>query len=473
MRIERSRKSPFPKRSNTFSAFSPAEKSIALSIPNLFRACARCWPALRTWIDLRAALILLGIALPAQGSTLVSPPVSHTLGFDRVTGRELAFVLPGTKIVSPAGIAVGRLRVNESTSEADAVTVVAIDSGSGLVLSNGRGVKGLVWSGKGAKLGALNHPADVALDADGRVAVTDPGNRRVLLLHHDGANLTAQKEFKNFQDPRGIAADGRGGFYVCDQGANGVIHLDTRTGERSLFGLEISFDRPIAIAAIPDGERLAKGKKRRIAVADRAGARLRLFTVEGNLIASQDARAMPGSSALFQDIDFDYFANVFAVDALHHKIHKLRDDLLPLDSFGAQDASKPFRSPRGIAIRRALGQVFITEEDGGRYLWVGTDVLGFEAQAKGGEVALSYVLTEESTASLRILDASGRLVTTIFSDDRQSPGAALGAWDGTADDGAVVPSGEYVAEIRARATYSSRSTFEKRLSQRFRWERRK
>jgi hypothetical protein len=332
-------------------------------------------------------------------------------------------------------------------------------------------MNGIVWGREKTSLGPLSHPSDVAIDRSGRVGVTDTGNRRVVILQHEGDRLTAAKEFRSFQEPKGIAADGSGGFYVCDRSANTVVHLDAQTGARVPFGLEISFDRPIAIASVAEGDRLSPGKKRRIAVADKDGASIRSFTIEGNLAATRDASSLSGGAAHFDDLDFDYSGNVFAVDAAHHRVHKLRDDLVPLDSFGSKgEGPNQFLSPRGIAIHRELGQVFITEQNGGRYLWIGTDVRDFQAKMAEGEVAFSYLLTEESVASMRILDSGGRLVAQIFTDDRQSAGTTRGSWDGTAKNGAMVPAGEYVAEIRARATYSSKSSFEKKTTRAFQWK---
>ena len=404
-----------------------------------------------------------------RASTLVRPPAGHTMGIDRVTSRELALVLPGVRIVSPAGIGVARMR--SKAGGKDQVTIAALDSGTGLVLSNGRGMDGIVWGREKTTLGPLSHPSDVAIDRNGRVAVSDTGNRRVVLLQHDGGRLLGVKEFRSFQEPKGIAADGRGGFYVCDRAANTVVHLDTQSGARVPFGLEVSFDRPIAVASVAEGDRLAAGKRRRIAVVDKDGARVRSFTIEGNLAATREAAALPGGSAHFDDIDFDYFGNVFVVDQTHHRVHKLRDDLAPLDSFGSKgEGPNQFLAPRGIAIHRELGQVFITEQNGGRYLWIGTDVREFQAEMSQGEVAFSYLLTEESTASLSILDSAGRVIASIFTNDRQSPGTTRGSWDGTAENGAVVPAGDYVAEIRARATYSSKSSFEKKATRSFHWK---
>ena len=38
------------------------------------------------------------------------------------------------------------------------------------------------------------------------------------------------------------------------------------------------------------------------------------------------------TDASFDALEIDYYANVLAVDREGHRIHKLRDDLLPLDT---------------------------------------------------------------------------------------------------------------------------------------------
>lgn len=421
-----------------------------------------------------ALAVFLALGGPSAGgtATLVPPPASHTLGFDRVTSRQVAIALPGVPFGSPAGIAVVRLDAtndSKSSKDDDEVTVVVVDSETGLVLSNGRGIRALVWGEKPGAIGSMKTPRDIAIDRAGRIAVSDTGNRRVVVLHHDGERLEGVRAFEGFGEPRGVAADGRGGFYICDRAANRVVRLDAATGKRDAFGLELGFDRPIAIATVPEGDKLTRGKKRRVAVVDRDGARLRLFTIEGGLVAGCDASASGPSDARFDDVDFDLYGNVFAVDHAGSRLHKFREDLIPLDVFGRRGTERgEFLGPRGIAIHRSFGQVFVTEEGGGRYLWIGTDVKSLVAETRGKAVAFSFRLTEESLATLRILDASGKAVATLFDGDRQSAGEIHGTWDGSAENGGHVPPGEYVIEVRARATYSSKSIDEARATVRVR-----
>lgn len=409
--------------------------------------------------------------MEAHPGTLVAPPKAHTFGFRRVTGREISLFLRDDTLTSPGGIAVVRLAATNdpgTTGDDDEVTVVALDSHTGKIFTNFGLLKAGAWSGEGTEIGPLRAPRDVALDKEGRVAVTDPGNRRVVLLRHDGSALTPVRAFGGFLEPTGIAADGRGGFYVCDRRFNTVFHLNTATGERATFGLEVAFDRPVAIATVPAGDTLARGRKRMVVIVDQDGARLRSFDVAGSLRSSRLASSIARGDTSFDDVEIDFYGNIYAVDRLRNALHKLRDDLYPLDMFGERGTDVGnFLGPRGIAIHRRLGQVFVTEEDGGQYLWVGTDVKKFQAEDHGATVGFSFVLTEESVVHIRILDTQGHEVARIVSDQRHTAGPQQGTWDGTNEQGTRVRAGDYLAEIRARATYASRSTFERKVLEPF------
>jgi DNA-binding beta-propeller fold protein YncE len=397
--------------------------------------------------------------------------MAHTFGVRRISAKELGIFLPGVQVRSPGAIATALLLATDRADDPgddDEVTLVALDSATGTLFTNYGLLRVGTWNGAGTEVGALRGPTGVAIDRAGRVAVTDTGNRRVVLLQHDGAELRAVRTFDGFVEPTGIAPDGRGGFWVCDRRSNAVLHLDAATGERTTFGLEVGFDRPIACATLPQGENLPSGTKRAIVVVDQDGQRLRSFDPTGVLRASIEAASLAGGGASFDAIDLDYYGNVYAVDRAGDRLHKLRHDLLPLDTFGGRGESEgQFLSPRGIAIHRKLGQVFVTEEDGGQYLWVGTDVKDFRADDRGNEVAFSFLLTEESTVDVRILDVRGEEVSVLASGSRHPAGPQRGTWDGTDRSGRRVSGGDYMAEIRARATYASRSTYEKKLLRTF------
>jgi DNA-binding beta-propeller fold protein YncE len=410
-------------------------------------------------------------ASAAEFTTLVAPPAAHTMGFRRVTSTQILLVLPGTRLRDPAGIAVVRLGSTDDPhdgSDDDEVTLVALDAGAGRIFTNFGLAKLGTWDGEGSGVGPLRAPRDVAIDRHGRVAVTDTGNRRLVILQHDGRSLGDPRALPGFVEPVGVAADGAGGFYVCDRGRGAVVHVDSETGAQTTFGLEIGFDRPLHVAAVAQGETLARGKRPAVVVVDRDGQRVRSFDPSGTLRASRDASTLDAADARFGAVEIDYYGNVYAVDGAASRLHKFRDDLVPLDTFGRDGtAAGEFRAPRGIAIHRRLGQVFITEEDGGQYLWVGTDVRGFRADPADGAVDFSFTLTEDSQVTLRVLDPQGREIAVIVPERRVQCGPQRGTWDGTDAGGRRLAPGRYLAEVRARATYSSGSRFEKKLLEPF------
>jgi sugar lactone lactonase YvrE len=407
----------------------------------------------------------------ASSGTLVAPPRSHTFGLRRVTAREIALFLPGAAIDSPAGLAVTRLLATDGSDadDDDEVTIVATDR-AGFVFTNFGLLGAGTFDGRDTPLGPLREPSDVAIDRRGRVVVSDSGNRRLVLLQHDGKRLVPVGAATGFLEPRGVAALGEGAFLVCDRRFNTVFRFDFDTGQRQTFGLEVTFDRPVAVACTEAGERLASGTPAHLVIVDRDGARLRSFTPDGALRATQDAASLGVADAAFDAVDLDYYGNVFAVDRRGNRMHKLRADLYPLDTFGRRGTGEgEFLSPRGLAIHRRLGQVFVTEEDGGQYLWIGTDVRDFEVAPRAGAVELSYLLTEASLVDVRVLDDHGRTVAVLLEGEKQGAGPQRGAWDGTRADGTRVAPGAYSVRIRARATYASRSTWERELMRGFTW----
>lgn len=406
----------------------------------------------------------------AEGRTLVVPPRGHTFGVHRVTARELAVFLPGTQLGEPSGIAVTRLVATDdpaTTGDDDEVTLVALDQENGVLLSNLGLLKVGQWDGSGGSLGGLLRPTDVAIDRAGTIAITDTGNRRIVLLQHHGDRMEEVAALPGFLEPTGITADGRGGFFVCDRRFQAVFHVDPATGKRTTFGLEVGFERPIDVATVPSGDRLANGKKRPVVIVDQDGLRLRVFDPAGALKATRLASSLSVADARFDAVDVDYYGNIFAVDRAGNRVHKFRDDLYVLDTLGGEDDPLGFRAPRGIAIHRRLGQVFIAEESGGTYVWIGADVVKLRVTEAAGAAAFDYVLTEDSLVNARVLDPQGRPQAELLTEVHQAAGPQSGRWDGTNAQGKRLPAGEYLVELRARATYASKSSNERRLLRAF------
>ena len=101
----------------------------------------------------------------------------------------------------------------------------------------------------------------------------------------------------------------------------------------------------------------------------------------------------------------DLYGQFLLADSLRGRLVKLGPRLEPLDLLETvDDDPKPLRHPRGLAIWRRYGQVFVAEEKGGAYLWTGTDLRDARASRKfrdGREaLLLEYFLTEPSLVSV-------------------------------------------------------------------------
>ena len=62
---------------------------------------------------------------------------------------------------------------------------------------------------------------------------------------------------------------------------------------------------------------------------------------------------------------------------------------------------------------------------------------------------IRYALAADNTVDLRILDVRGRVVRTLVRAESQQPGSYTYTWRGRHDDGAALPSGVYLVELRA------------------------
>lgn len=376
----------------------------------------------------------------------------------------------------PGGIAVARIRRSagdDPKKTRDEVTLVALDSATGWILSNGNGVKAVTWGKAPGKTGALRGPTDIALDTAGRIAVCDPGNRRVVFFEHTGQSIREVGILEGFREPVSVAAEGSGWFYVCDRTANRVELVEVSTGKKHPFAVEANFEGPNSVAAVARGEKMARGKEPRVAIADREGRRIRLFTLEGDLVNTWEGKASGVAMFTCDDLDLDYYGNVFVVERSKNRIHKLRDDCLPLDTLTGEPTSEvELQAVQGIAIHRPLGQVFLSERAGGVYLWIGTEVRDLHAKIDDRDLRFEYRLTEESFVTLRVLDTEGQVAATLATSDRQTAGPQGGVWDGTTSRGDLAGTGEYSIEVTARATYSSKSFHEDRALKRFSWKKR-
>jgi len=415
-------------------------------------------------------------------TTLVYPPFRHCLGIHRATSFHL-FIYLGrrTRFNEPAGLAAVKLRSKDDPSteaDDDELSVFGLNSGECEIIYNTSLYEVQVYGECGSGPGQFRNPLGIAADDRGTVVVADTGNDRVVRLAYVDDRLQFVKAFgstgsgeRQLRGPSQIALGGSGTVYVSDTGNDRIVMM-TLMGEPigSISGdaeAGVALEGPTGLAVVEgDDPWIARGRDFMV-VSDRGGRRLLKLTRDGRLSAAVEAADLPVRDASFGYLAIDFYGNVYATDRANSMIHKFDSKLRHVTSFGRPGTDdRELDEPRGIAIWRRFGQVFVTERAGAQYFWIGTEILGLEAtppslEPGAGEVSLSYYLTETAKVTVDLLDRRGRVVHTLVDGRRRAVGRNLERWDGTSGRPAgPLPAGRYTLRVTAQPTYSSGKYFQ-------------
>lgn len=156
--------------------------------------------------------------------------------------------------------------------------LTAVDNG-GAGAAVGRFFKALVGLGSEASNERnLLRPQSGAVDADGRVIVTDAGRQALFVfdLKHGKLNIwRAATEDYNFVSPVGVATAKNGDVLVADSELRRVIRLDEQGNPKAEFGFE-DLERPTGLAIDTESGR--------VFVADTAEHNVKVYSDEGKLV---------------------------------------------------------------------------------------------------------------------------------------------------------------------------------------------
>ncbi|MEO0115960.1 MAG: FlgD immunoglobulin-like domain containing protein [candidate division WOR-3 bacterium] len=416
-------------------------------------------------------LLSFFLALKGEETTLLVPPFSHTLGIYRVSSFHLNLYFGDFKIDDPQGIAAIKFAEDDdptTTRDDHILTLLAVNSGQGQIVYNQGLLKMEIFGKKGSGEGEFLFPKGIAAHRDNLVWVADWGNDRIVQLRYKDKRLYWDRIFfAPVTKPYGVAVDSKKNVYFTEPESSKIYICDSLGNIIRIIKEEVS--HPTALAVIDKDDPYNFYGEEFLVVADFRNKRLQKFTLSGRLLEYTDVRGIGMSEAEFSYLAIDYHGNVFATDTVLNCIHKFDRFLNYLTSFGKEGSGKgEFYKPRGIAIGRKYGQVFVSEKTGGQYYWTGLDsyFLGlfpdsFSQEKPGTTVAL--YLTDISEISLSIFDEKGNRVREISSFITSQAGEVLIAWDGRDEKGEIVPPGRYQLKITCRLPYGGGKRFKKEV----------
>ncbi len=395
---------------------------------------------------------------PSGPSTLVFPPFGHCMNIYRAGREQLALLLGGmVNFDDPQGLACVKLIDwdGPDTGDDDELAAYGVNSRSGHVIYNANMYTLGLYGGEGSGTGELLSPHGIAADPEGLVLVADTGNGRIVILRREGQRLRQTGLLgTGHEEPWDIALDGSGKIYVTDRsGGRMLIYESLADSVPEVMELEM----PRGVAATGSDRWTSSHGNFQVAVTE-DGARLVRIT-DGEIVSSVEPSDCGGS--VFNYVEIDYFGNIWVTDSISCEIHKFTSDLEYLDSWG-EPGTEDYQldHPTGIAIWNRFGQLFVAEQNGARYFWVGADLRNQQLQPTGTGFALSAVITETANVYATVINPDGVEVRIVF-NGRAAAGDIEFEWDGTDSRGHGLPGGEYTLQIVIEPTYSSRGYFEK------------
>ena len=399
----------------------------------------------------------------SEAASLVFPPYLHSYGIRKASPAKL-FLFFGTKTAfdGPEGVATVKMKSRDDPStdkDDDEVVVYGVNSGRGELIYNTSMWSLALYGSKGSGVDRFLNPKGIAIDPDGNVYVADCGNDRIVHLFNPGKTVHWVNSFTGasaadpgLKAPEQVALDNAGKIYVTDP-VHGRIVVFTASGEACRTfpeHAEFTFENGPGMLAIADGavDRWDYFLNEHVLYcADRNGTRLWKIDLSGRVLKqiSLAADEKAGYAAV------DFYHNLWITDREKHCVLKFDKDLGLLDVFGSYGTGKnQFIEPRGIAIWKRYGQVFIAEKKGAQYFWIGTDLKSRDLVKKENKLySLALNLTEYSFISFFKLN--GRDTSWVISRRFVNPGeTSIDFFDAK---NIIVPGAAMM--LKAEPTYSS------------------
>lgn len=229
------------------------------------------------------------------------------------------------------------------------------------------------WGEYGAGPGQFNEPWGIAVDAAGNVYVADTWNHRIQKFNARGDHLLSWGTLAQasrgdlggqglFFGPRGIAVGPEGRVYVSDTGNKRVQVFDAEGNFLLEFGGDGAglgqLSEPVGLAVNPAGE---------VVVADTWNRRVQYFSAEGVALRTWRVDAWGSDNPEEKPyLALDAAGNVYLADAVRGRVLAFNSDGFFLWSLGGENVTLPLTFPQGVSVDNNLlyisdahaGQVF-------------------------------------------------------------------------------------------------------------------
>jgi len=226
---------------------------------------------------------------------------------------------------------------------------------------DGAGIKLLKWiaglGGDDARSRRLLRPQTGAVDAGGRVLITDVGRQGVVVFDPTLGKLELWQQAtlaRRFDTPVGIAVAPGGQVFVADAGLGMILRLDS-SGRPQGYLDDGALERPTGLALDP-----ASGE---LYVADSARHDIKVFGADGGLVRTLGRRGeAPGEFNGPTHLAF-HDGRLIVADTLNARVQVLESDGRPLTNFGKRGLYLGnMVRPKGVTVD-STGNIYVVESE--------------------------------------------------------------------------------------------------------------
>ena len=220
----------------------------------------------------------------------------------------------------------------------------------------------------GSGNGQLNHPTGIDVDSAGNVWVADTGNNRIEEFNSKGEYVRAFGSLGStngkLSAPQGIAVDPAGNVWVADTGNNRIEEFSSIGTFLGALGAKGS-----ATGQLIEPAALDIGPAGNVWVADTGNNRIEEFSEAGEFLAAYGSSgAGNGQLSHPAGIDVDTWGNVWVLDQGNNRVEQFSERGEYLGKFGSAGTGAgqfSFSAPVGLAATRA-GLLWVTDSGANR-----------------------------------------------------------------------------------------------------------